>query len=398
MSWNFLEKTGKVKLKHSFSDSVKMINTEHWTAVVKEKNIYFSLPYLQALEDALRGSLNFRYIVFYSEEYKPVGIAVVQILDFIDNKEKYNDALCVVGTKIKHKLLGHIDIKVMVCGNVFATGENGFLYSDEIDPEDAYINLSNALYRLRRSERINGQVSIILLKEFWPTSYKKVDVLKVHEFRSFNIDVNMVLKIHESWHSMNDYLDSMISKFRTKAKSVYKRSADLVVEEMSAPEIEENLTKVEDLYESVVEQAEFRFGELNGQSFVNFKKRLGDKFIFKGYFLEDKLVGFSSAFVSPNFIDANYVGLDYSINHDYSLYQRMLYDYTELAINNGVKELRLGRTAEEIKSCIGAEPIDMKLYVKHRNSVSNKLIKPIIESISPSKFELRKPFKVSFAS
>ena len=55
------------------------------------------------------------------------------------------------------------------------------------------------------------------------------------------------------------------------------------------------------------------------------------------------------------------------------------------------------RTAEEIKSSLGAEPVDMKLYAKHKNSVSNKLIKPFLESISPSEFELRKPFKANLA-
>jgi hypothetical protein len=74
----------------------------------------------------------------------------------------------------------------------------------------------------------------------------------------------------------------------------------------------------------------------------------------------------------------------------------MLYDFVELAIAKNVTELRLGRTAEEIKSCLGAQPTNMKLYIKLRNTVSNKLIKPIIESISPSEFELRKPFKSDF--
>jgi len=396
MSWNFLEKTDAVKLRHSFFDSVKMINTDHWNAVAGDKNVYLSIEYLQALEDSLRGTVNFRYIVFYNSKYIPVGVATVQILDFVDKKEKYGDAFCVLGQKVKHKLLGHLDMKVMVCGNVFSTGENGFLYSDEVAPENAYINLSNALYRLRRSEKINGRISIILLKEFWPTSYKYTEVLKVHDFRDFNIDVNMVLKIHESWKTMDDYLDSMVSKFRTKAKSVFKRSAAIISREMSAEDVNLNSAKIIQLYESVLENADFTFGELNGASFVNFKKLLADKFIFKGYFLDNKLVGFSSAFISNQFIDANYVGLDYSVNHDYSLYQKMLYDYTELAIEKGVHELRFGRTAEEIKSCLGAEPKDMKLYVKHRNAVSNKLIKPLIEAISPSKYELRKPFKASF--
>lgn len=396
MSWNFLEKTGRRELRHSFFDSVKMINTAHWEAVVGDSNIYLSLQYLQSLEDSLHKEMSFRYIVFYDEQYTPIGVATVQILDFVDVNKKYNDALCVVGQKIKHKLLGHLDIKVMVCGNVFATGENGFLFSGNVDADDAYINLSKALYRLRRSEKINGQVSIILLKEFWPSSFKKLEVLKVHEFRDFSIDVNMVLKIHESWKTMDDYLNSMVSKFRTKAKSVFKRSSDIEVKELNTAEIEECADEIHHLYENVVEHADFKFGELSGQSFVNFKRMLTDRFILKGYYLNDKLVGFSSAFIAGEFIDANYVGLDYTVNQDHSLYQRMLYDYAALAIHKQVKELRLGRTAEEIKSCLGAEPTEMKLYVKHRNAVSNKLIKPIIQSISPSKFELRKPFKASF--
>jgi len=83
-------------------------------------------------------------------------------------------------------------------------------------------------------------------------------------------------------------------------------------------------------------------------------------------------------------LEAGYIGLDYEYNFDYAVYQKMLYDYVDDAIQNNLKELRFGRTAEEIKSCLGAEPVDMMLYVRHRNSLSNKVIKPVIKSISPS--------------
>ena len=59
-----------------------------------------------------------------------------------------------------------------------------------------------------------------------------------------------------------------------------------------------------------------------------------------------------------------------------------------------VKELRLGRTAEIIKSCVGAKPVDMKLYIRHGNSISNKILKPLAEFISPSAYEVRNPFKL----
>ena len=79
------------------------------------------------------------------------------------------------------------------------------------------------------------------------------------------------------------------------------------------------------------------------------------------------------------------------------MYQRILYDYVEQAIDRKAKDLQLGRTSELIKSSIGAIPMNMKLYIKHNSGVSNLLLKPIIQSISPSEFELRKPFKSNFA-
>ena len=90
------------------------------------------------------------------------------------------------------------------------------------------------------------------------------------------------------------------------------------------------------------------------------------------------------------------MGLDYDFNKEYSIYQRMLYDFVDLSIKIKAPELRLGRTAELIKSSIGAEPVDMKLYVRHINTISNKLLTTFISSISPKEFELRLPFNKDF--
>ena len=121
-----------------------------------------------------------------------------------------------------------------------------------------------------------------------------------------------------------------------------------------------------------------------------------DKFIVNGYFFEDNLVGFSTTFINNKVVEAGYIGLDYEYNYKYAVYQKMLYNYVKQGIHYNSTELRLGRTAEEIKSTLGAEPVNMKLYARHRNSLSNTFIKPIIESITPSEFEVRKPFKSSF--
>ncbi len=396
MSWYNLCKTKKIELKPEFYTSSNQINRDHWDSILKNRNIYLSIEYLQALEDALKGQVEFRYIIFYNKESKPVALASVQILDFSNEGFKTNTVYCKVSTKIKNKLLENLDVKMMVCGNVFACGENGFMHTNDVSSEDAYNNLSNGLYELRQTQKTDKPISVVLLKEFWPSSFSKSDILKTAGFKDFKVDVNMILKIHPTWGKMEDYLASMTTKFRTKAKGVYKKSGEIAVKDFTEADIVEHKAEIENLYSAVVERADFKFGVLNGDAFVNFKKNHQDDFIFKAYFLKEKLVGFSSSFIANESVDANYVGLDYEYNYTHATYQRMLYDFVELAIERKAKELRLGRTAEEIKSCIGAEPTDMKLYLRHRNSISNKLLGPIIATITPSEFELRYPFKAEF--
>lgn len=394
-SWLKLCQSKKVEYHTTIYNSVNDIHPDSWNKIVNNQNIYLSIPYLKAIEESLSEQMEFKYFVF-TYQSNPVAIAYIQIVDFANEGLMKNKVFCSVADKIKNKILESIDAKMMICGNVFACGENGFIYSKEIKHEDAYHSLSNALYNLRESEKSKKPISVVLLKEFWPISYNTSDNYKKVGFKDFKVDVNMVLKIHSDWKSMDDYLASMITKFRTKAKSAYKKSAMLKIKELSLEETQTHQAEIAQLYTNVVERAEFKFGVLNADAFISLKANLGDKFIIKGYFLNSIMIGFSTSIIDNNILDANFVGINYEHNYEYAVYQRMLYDFVDIAIQNKCIELRLGRTAEEIKSCIGAEPVDMKLYLRLRNSVSNHLLAPIISSITPSEFELRSPFKVEF--
>ncbi len=81
------------------------------------------------------------------------------------------------------------------------------------------------------------------------------------------------------------------------------------------------------------------------------------------------------------------------INKELELYQNILYDYVKEAIDNNLQQLTLGRTASEIKSTVGAEAHQLTCYIRHRNPLSNHLIKPIIDSIKTSDWIPRNPFK-----
>jgi len=386
-------KSAKADFNYTFYDSVSKVNARDWNKVTGSKNIYLSLDYLEGLESAMSGMMRFLYILFYDDAKQPIAAAAVQELTFKGNSLEYKDILSKADIRLKHRIPGAPDLHVLICGNVFACGENGFAHTDAISGEEAYEILAKGLKLLSKQEKPRRAFSVVLLKDFWLSSAETTDVLKVEKFRDFMIDVNMVLRMDKSWKSREDYLNAMTTKFRTKAKGVYKKSETLTARDMDKQEISKHAERIGVLYSNVVEKAGFRFGSLKAEAFYNFKKNLKDEFVFKGYFLKDELVGFSSSFVSNGIVDANYVGIDYNYNQEYALYQRMLYDFVDLSIASGATELRLGRTAEEIKSCLGAEPANMKLYIRHENKLSNKLLKPVFKSISPTEFELRKPFK-----
>jgi hypothetical protein len=386
-----LKRSSKPDLNVSIFQSIKELNTTDWNSVVKTKNIYLSISYLSALEESLAQDIVFRYLIFYNNNAKPVAVAAVNTLKFLDKGIKDKGQLCEVRNAIKNHFIKSFDLDVMTCGSPFSSGQNGFAFTDDLTEKEAYESLGLALIELQKNKNITAQV--ILLKEFWPESFDSSHHIVTHDYKDFMIDVNMVMKIPEDWKCLDDYLASMVTKFRTKAKSAFKKSDALLIRDLDLLDIITHKSTIESLYAAVLDKSPFKFGSLNSDTFVALKRNLKDLFVVKGYFLNDELLGFSSAFICDDIVDANYVGINYELNQTYGIYQRMLYDYVALAIENGCSELRFGRTAEEIKSTIGAEPINMKLYIRHKNKITNKILKSVFAGIKPSDFELRKPFK-----
>ncbi|SEL47550.1 hypothetical protein SAMN04487910_2565 [Aquimarina amphilecti] len=382
-------------LTYSIFKNAQDVPSDDWNNINNENNLFLTLHYLTTLENTLSQTIGFRYILFYDKN-TPVGIAVNQLIKFNTEDLKFQEFPCRISDTIKNTFIKNMDVKVLVCGNLFSCGEHGFLYSDKISAKKAFESLSDALREIRKAEK-SEKPSFILLKEFWPSSFNQSDSIKRQDFREFSIDVNMVLKIKSNWNNFDDYLDSMKTKFRTRTKKVFKKSADIVVKDFSDEDISIFHKEIDTLYLSVLDKADFKIGKLNALTFRNLKKSLKDLFVFRAYFLDDKLVGFTTSFILNTVVEANHIGIDYAYNKSHDIYQRMLYDYVDLAISKKVKELRLGRTAEIIKSCVGAKPVEMKLYVRHGNSISNKILKPLVDFISPSEYEVRNPFKLQLS-
>ncbi len=401
------KKSGLLKKSSDFAfavyDSVSMINTEHWNKVVNYGSEFLQLPFLTVLENERPDNMHFHYAIIY-ESKKPVAIAYFQVIDFTSEsfgsniEQEDKEFSCVITNYLKKYLTNHliksadrINMRVLICGNAFVSGEHGFTSIPEIDKTETVDALADVIHRISDAEKLNGKIAMVLVKDFYSSSVQHTKEFGEYKYHDFLVEPNMVLDIH--WDTFDEYLNAMSKKYRNRAKNIVKKGNEIERKDFSVEDIKSNSKKILELYNNVHLKAKFRMASLTPSYFAEMKKVLAEKFHFVGYYHEQKLIGFRSTFILENEIEAHFVGLNYSINKELELYQNILYDYVKDSLNKKAKHLFLGRTASEIKSTLGAEALELTCYIRHRNPLSNRIIKPFVDYLKPSEWVPRNPFK-----
>ena len=124
--------------KRAVFDAVSELPQADWNRVQNGRNIYLSLPYLSALEQGMGGELNFFFSISYNAQNEPVLIAVFVRVKFVDKRKRFGDSVFKLRFPFKKKLENILSINALACGNVFSAGENGMLWAEELQAQDAF--------------------------------------------------------------------------------------------------------------------------------------------------------------------------------------------------------------------------------------------------------------------
>lgn len=345
----------------------------------------------------MNGDMDFRYVIYYGKGNRPVGIACFQVVDLEDRGSAYGDRLCRLGKRVGSRMFEDRRVRCLVAGNVFHAGDHGSHFTEEVTMEQRIATVADMLLRLEKGDPFPTKASALVVKDIVPHSRTLTPPSPPKGFHLMRTDVNMVLDIDATWKTLDEYQDALTAKARTRLKSVMKRSGALTVRQLDVAGIEQHSDRSQVLLYNVLARSPFVMGRLNVSVYADWKRQLGDALSFLAYELDGALVGFSTAFVNGDTLDAHYVGLDHEHNERHAIYQRMLIDHLVCALQWRSARINFGRTAEQAKSNLGAVPEDMYFLVRHRNHVANKLIGPLLRSVQPSAFELRNPFKRALA-
>ncbi|WP_218598057.1 peptidogalycan biosysnthesis protein [Polaribacter sp. NJDZ03] len=376
-----------------FFSSIDEIPSKTWKALGCTENIYFHPEFLASLEKN-HPEITFIYIILVDKENQPTAFASLKIINFELNSIKNDfETLKNIGRKL-HVFPDKKPLKLFVCGNTFVSGEHGVFIKENQDKKAIIKELAESInYFVNADKKLKKQIDAFLVKDFANESLFITNILKDFGYHPFSVEPNMKLQLHENWQNFDDYLAAMKTKFRVKAKKAFKQSSKIEIKEVTLENIDDILPKITALYKKVALNSGFNLGVFNLETYKNLKEKFGDTYILRSYYLDDKIVGFISGVVNKQALDAHFVGIDYQLNREYAIYQRMLYDYIEIAINKKLKILNFGRTASEIKSSVGAVPQDLTMYLRHQKTIKNKILKLFLQRVLPTLFQQKFPFK-----
>ncbi len=363
-----------------------------WNTIAKE-NIFLTSSYLEILEKAAPKNMTCFFIGIFKNETL-IGIALSQFLD-LNKLESFGERDKCLKTMIRNFAFKNFSSHVLFIGNNMLTGQNAYAFSDDIDTGEGIKTIYQAatsLIKILKKEKI--KVHLLTFKDFYQEDLKNFNLLEFNHFYQFSTQPNMVLQITQNWKTENDYINSLSKKYRDQYKRARKKVEGIEKRRMNLEDIIANEEVIHELYFHVAKNAPFNTFFLPKNHFRVFKEELHDKFLFYGYFINDKLIGFNTLIKNGKVLDTYFLGYDEALQKEKMLYLNMLYDMIVYAVKKDFKEIVFARTALEIKSSVGAKPIETYGFIEHSNALINSKMSKLFNYLEPKTiWNNRNPFK-----
>lgn len=356
-------------------------------------NIFLSRDYLEILLLSAPQNIQCHFIgLFLKEEL--VGIAVSQYIN-LSKVNSFGERDDCIKTNVREFVFKNFSSNVLVIGNNMLTGQNGWCFNSKLPTTEGLALLKKATDELKKKFRENGtKIHLTIFKDFPEEGIKYFNIPEFKSFFKFTTQPNMIFEIKQSWANFDAYIADKTKKYRDQYKRARKKAEGISKRKLSLEEIMKYNSRIYDLYRNVANNAPFNTFYLSENHFETLKKVLKDKFLFYGYFIGDDLIGFNTLIKNGTDIDTYFLGYDEVHQREKMLYLNMLYDMIGFSINKGYRRVIFARTALEIKSSVGAKPVDIYGMMQHSNPFINLFVAKTFSYFEPKmEWKERNPFK-----
>lgn len=388
-------------LRFTFADQLAGLNPVAWDEVTRGAGLLLSRAYLGALEAARLPNFEHRFCLAFDGE-RPVLALAMQLVEVAVDRLHPADEPVIAGVDTS-ELEQTLRQRVLVCGNMLSSGCDGIAVAEGVDPALAFRAVGEALYRVRRAEKLNGHPNLVMVKDFTvetvdPTQVPGLTaasaVLESLSYRRMAGGATMVLSLDPSWKTHADYLSGMVSKYRSAVKRrivapVSEGGCEVVT--LSAAEVEQHAGRLQELHLAVQDNAKVRPVTVSERYWSEVARVPGC--VFKAIVRRGEVLGFLLVQVDGESAHAAQIGFDRAVAEELPLYLRLLHTAVEVGLEHRCRTVVLGRTALEPKARMGAKPVDTFMWVRHRVPVVNALTKGLVELVKHDAAPQIDPFK-----
>jgi len=386
----------------AFADRVDFLDPARWDCITSGSTVFLSRDLLRAVEQHGPDNIAPRYVMVFRDN-EPVAALAAQIVTVTgEHLRRAPDAPGQKTSLIRRALkpaavaaTANLRERILVAGNLLSWGFHGISFAPGEDPAALWPAIAEALYRLRRAEKLTGQTNFVLVKDVTDAQHG-LDVLHQFSYRPLETEPNMVLSIDSAWRSYDDYLAALDAKYRRNSKDQLKKLTAAGCTIGLLTNLEPHSRSIHTLYKAVQGKASVRLVTLGESYLPALSRALGDRFRCTGIRRGEDLLGFVTTIRDGDTAIAYYIGFDRAAAAEgLPVYLRLLHTTIGDAISWGCRKLSLGRTALEPKAALGGKPEPMAVWMRHRVPAMNWLLRGLMGAISHDEAPDRNPFKTT---
>ena len=367
--------------------TVQDVPASFWQPNALTNGVFVNPGYLSGLEKTVHpDKMQFFYVSLRNNQ-QPYALFCFTKLSF-GLRQVLN---AVIGTARHSKAIPDFNWHFLICGNMMVSGAAGIAVANTNRSGRVAELIHQAALMLNRELKLNA--ACILVKDL-PPALLDSDIFASRGYREVEAAPVMTLTIRPRWHSFNDYLASLNSKYRTTINKYRASVAILEKRELDASGIKQYAGEIDRLYHTVYSKAPYKGPFLGHGYFLALREQLNrEQFQVIGYFRDQALLAFNSRMMDQRVLYSSFFGYDDQAVKTYALFKNMLLDDIQYAAEHGLDAVNFGRGTYEVKSAFGAEPQSFPLFIRPLK-LFPKLFLPVIKAVlKPRRWTPRRPFK-----
>lgn len=362
----------RVKIYRSITD----VDETKWDAIVAKDSIICAHKYIELVEKAEINKGKCYYPVVYDGDEIIAHTSVYLMSTEIDIfargiiKKSIN--------MIRRTWRDFFTLCYFECGSPSTAG-NPISIKDGVDRAQTLQILCHEIEKLAKEHGIK----LTVLRDFYDGETAFHNIIGGLGYKKIHNLPKAELKVR--WKNFDEYLNSMRSSYRSKIVKNIKQCSGVDISIREPKDVSARYAhEMKRLHDNVsIRAKEVKREPLGTSFFQNLDKYLGERSAVALATKDEKVIGFMLLLLNDKELVSSVIGLDYDYNEKYSIYFNLFYKTIEFGLKKGVNKIGLGFTTLEPKKALGADVINLNMFMKHSNPILNKVIPVLFDMITP---------------